>query len=37
VAGPERLLVTKQDRLQPHETDRAREWGGKLAADITPH
>jgi hypothetical protein len=37
VAGPESFLVTKQDRLQPHETDRAREWGGKLAADITPH
>jgi len=36
VAGPESFLVTKQDQLEPHETDRAREWGAKLAAGITP-
>jgi Flavodoxin len=29
---PESFLVTKQDRLAPHEVDRAREWGTKLAA-----
>ena len=34
VAEPESFLVTKQDRLEPHETDRAREWGTRLAAGI---
>lgn len=37
VAEPESFLVTKQDRLEPHETDRAREWGAKLAAAIVPN
>jgi adenine/guanine phosphoribosyltransferase-like PRPP-binding protein len=29
-----RFLVTKQDRLEPHEQDRARDWAAKLAAGI---
>jgi Flavodoxin len=33
-AQPESFLVTKQDQLAPHEIDRAREWGTKLAARI---
>jgi len=36
VAGPESFLVTKQDRLEPQETERAREWGAKLAAATIP-
>ena len=36
VAEPESFLVTKQDRLEPQETTRAREWGAKLAAAIAP-
>ena len=36
VAEPESFLVTKQDRLEPQETERAREWGGKLAAAAVP-
>jgi hypothetical protein len=36
IAEPESFLVTKQDRLEPHETARAREWGTKLAASIAP-
>ena len=36
VAAPESFLVTKQDRLEPQETARAREWGARLAAGITP-
>jgi len=36
VAEPESFLVTKQDRLDPHETTRARDWGTKLAAAIAP-
>jgi hypothetical protein len=32
VAGPESFLVTKQDRLEPQESIRAREWGAGLAA-----
>ena len=35
-AEPESFLVTKQDRLEPQETARAREWGTKLAAGIAP-
>ena len=31
---PESFLVTKQDRLEPQETARAREWGAMLAAGI---
>ena len=31
VAQPESFLVTKQDRLAPQETTRARDWGAKLA------
>ena len=34
VAEPESFLVTKQDRLEPHEQDRARDWAAKLAARI---
>ena len=36
VAEPASFLVTKQDRLEPHEQDRARDWGARLAADVTP-
>ena len=36
VAEPESFLVTRQDRLEPQETTRAREWGAKLAASLTP-
>jgi hypothetical protein len=36
IAEPESFLVTKQDRLEPDETTRAREWGTKLAASIAP-
>jgi flavodoxin-like protein len=36
VAEPESFLVTRQDRLEPHEQDRARDWGARLAAGITP-
>jgi len=36
IAQPESFLVTKQDRLEPQETTRAREWGNKLAISITP-
>jgi Flavodoxin len=36
VAEPESFLVTKQDRLEPQETTRAREWGADLAAAIAP-
>ena len=34
VAAPESFLVTRQDRLEPQETTRARDWGAKLAASI---
>src|SRR5262249_59335994 len=30
IAEPESFLVTKQGRLEPHQTARAREWGTKL-------
>ena len=33
-AEPESFLVTKQDRLQLHETARAREWGTRLATRL---
>jgi len=36
VAEPESFLVTRQDRLEPQETARARAWGARLAASITP-
>jgi hypothetical protein len=36
-AEPESFLVTKQDRLEPKETDRAREWGARLAAAMVPN
>ena len=36
VAEPESFLVTKQDRLEPNETSRARAWGARLAASIAP-
>jgi hypothetical protein len=35
-AEPESFLVTKQDRLEPYETTRAREWGARLVASSTP-
>ena len=34
VAEPESFLVTRQDRLDPEETSRARDWGARLAAII---
>ncbi len=36
VAKPESFMVTKQDRLEPQETARAREWGASLADSIVP-
>ena len=36
VAEPESFLVTKQDRLEPQETARAREWATTLAAGLAP-
>ena len=33
----ESFLVTKQDRLEPQEQDRARNWGAKLATGIKEH
>jgi hypothetical protein len=36
VAEPESFFVTKQDRLDPEEAARAREWGNRLAARVTP-
>jgi hypothetical protein len=36
IADPESFLVTKQDRLEPGEATRAREWGTELAASIAP-
>jgi hypothetical protein len=36
IAEPESFLVTRQDRLEPQEIARAREWGGTLAAGIAP-
>jgi len=36
VAEPKSFLVTKQDRLEPQETARARDWGTRLAAGIAP-
>ena len=35
-AKPESFLVTKENRLEPQETARARAWGSALAAGITP-
>jgi Flavodoxin len=34
VAEPESFLVTRQDRLEPQETTRAREWGTTLAESV---
>jgi len=34
LAEPESFLVTRQDRLEPQETARAREWAARLAAVI---
>jgi len=36
IAEPESFLVTKQDRLDPPETARARDWGTELAASVVP-
>jgi hypothetical protein len=33
-AEPESFLVTKQDRLEPQEQNRARDWAAKLATGI---
>ncbi len=33
-AEPESFLVTKQDRLAPHQLTRAREWGTNLALEL---
>ena len=35
-AKPESFLVTKENRLEPEETSRARAWGSALAARIAP-
>ncbi len=34
VAEPESFLVTKQDRLEMHQTARAMEWGSRLATRL---
>ncbi len=34
VTEAESFLVTKQDRLEPHEATRAREWAARLAASV---
>ena len=34
VAEPHSFLVTKQDRLEPHEDERAREWGSELGRTV---
>jgi len=34
VADPESFFVTKQTHLEPHEADRAREWGAGLAVAL---
>ena len=34
VAEPESFLVTKQDRLELHQTARAMEWGSRLATRL---
>jgi Flavodoxin domain len=36
LAEPESFLVSKQDRLEPQETARAREWAARLAAVNAP-
>jgi hypothetical protein len=36
VMEPESFLVTKQNQLVAHESERARIWGAKLAAGIAP-
>jgi Flavodoxin len=36
VAEPQSFLVTRQDRLDPEEAARAREWGAGLAALTAP-
>ncbi len=36
VAEPESFLVSKQERLDPQETTRARDWGKRLAASVAP-
>jgi hypothetical protein len=36
IAKPESFLVTKENRLEPQETARAREWGASLAESIVP-
>ncbi len=37
VTEPGSFLVTRQDRLEPQEQDRARDWGAKLATSIKQH
>lgn len=34
IAEPHSFLVTKQDRLEPHEEERAREWAAQLARTL---
>jgi len=36
IAKPASFLVTKENRLEPQETARAREWGAGLAAGFAP-
>jgi len=36
ITEPESFLVTKQDRLEPQETERACTWGAQLAESIVP-
>jgi flavorubredoxin len=34
MAEPHSFLVTKQDRLEPHEEERARDWGAQLGRTL---
>jgi len=34
IAEPHSFLVTKQDRLEPHEEERARAWGAELGRTL---
>lgn len=36
IAEPESFIVTKQNRLMPEESERARVWGARLAAIAAP-
>jgi hypothetical protein len=37
IAEPESFFVTKANHLEPHEEQRAREWGAHLAVSLAAH